>query len=97
MLPVFLASQRNAHLVGKSKNKVNATQIRNVHKAVRPDDAFTNATANASRLQPMTSFATPADSTMSPTVVSSSLSAERIRQRTGKAVIEYETPMKSMK
>lgn len=97
MLPVFLANQRNAHLVGKSRNKVYATQVRNVHRAVRPDVAFTNATANASRLQPMTSFATPADSAIRPTVVSSSLSAERMRQRTGKAVIENETPMKSIK
>lgn len=74
-----------------------AKHVRNVHRAVRPDVAFTNATANARRLHPMTSFATPADNAMSPTVVSSSLSAERIRQRTGNAVMEYDTPMKSMK
>lgn len=97
MLPVILASQSNARLTGKRRNKVYAKQVRKVHRAVRLDVAFTNETASASKVQPMTSFATPAERTMRPTVVSSSLSAVRIRQRTGKAVIENETPMKSVR
>lgn len=43
------------------------------------------------------SFPTPAESTTMPTVVSNSLSSVRIRQSTGKAVIEKATPAKSMK
>lgn len=82
---------------GKKRTKLNATQARNVYKAVRPEVAFTRAILSASNVQAMTSLATPADRTMRPTVVSSSLSSVRMRQRTGKAVMEYVTPTKSIK
>ena len=45
----------------------------------------------------MMSLPTPAESTTMPTVVSSSLSSVRIRHRTGNAVMEYATPVNSMK
>jgi len=43
------------------------------------------------------SFPTPAERTMIPTVVSRSFSSVKMRQRTGKAVIEYATPINNMK
>ena len=43
------------------------------------------------------SFPTPAERTTIPTVVSRSFSSVRMRQRTGKAVIEYATPVNNMK
>lgn len=43
------------------------------------------------------SFATPAESTTIPTVVSSSCNSVRMRHSTGKAVIENATPVNSMK
>lgn len=64
---------------------------------MRPEEALTSATDSARSVQPTISFPTPADRTTIPTVVSTSLSSVRMRQRTGKAVIEYATPVKSMK
>jgi hypothetical protein len=43
------------------------------------------------------SFPTPAERTTIPTVVSRSFSSVRMRQRTGKAVIEYATPVNNIK
>ena len=61
-----------------------------------PDPALTRATQSARRIQPTTSLATPADSTMIPTDVRRSFNSVRMRQRTGNAVIAIATPMKSM-
>lgn len=97
VLPVNLANHNSAILTGHMRNAVNATHVSRIHRAVSPDVALTRATASASRLQPTTSLHTPADRTTTPTVVSRSCSAVRIRQRTGKAVIENDTPVKSMK
>jgi hypothetical protein len=59
-----------------------------------PAAELTSATVRASRIQPTTSLPTPAERTTTPTVVSSSLSSVRIRQRTGKAVIDMAVPAK---
>lgn len=97
VLPVNLAKRRRMILTGHKRNAVNAMHVRRIHRAVRPEVALTSATASASRLQPTTSLHTPAERTMTPTVVSKSCRAVRIRQRTGKAVMENDTPVKSMK
>jgi hypothetical protein len=97
VLPVNLANRSSAILTGHMRNAVNAMHVSRIHRAVSPEVALTRATASASRLQPTTSLHTPADRTTMPTVVSRSFSAVRMRQRTGKAVIENDTPVKSMK
>ena len=97
MLPVLWASQRMAILTGTRRKMVQAMQTSRIHIAVRPEPAFTSATLRASRVQPMMSFPTPAESAMIPTCVSSNLNSIRTRQRTGNAVMEYATPVKSMK
>ena len=86
-----------ACLTGHNRKEENAMQIIKVHNAENPEPAFTREMFSASKVQPMTSFPTPADRTTIPRVVSSNLSSVRMRQRTGKAVIEYATPVKSMK
>lgn len=53
-----------------------------------PAAALTRLTVSARSAQPTTSFPTPAARVTTPTSVSSSLSSVRIRQRTGKAVID---------
>lgn len=95
--PVFLASHRSAILTGKSNTKVHAKHVNNMYRAVNPEPALTSATLSANNVQPMISFPTPAERTTIPTVVSSSFSSVKIRHRTGNAVIEYATPVKSMK
>ena len=72
-------------------------QTNKIHNAVSPLPAFTRATLRASNVHPMMSLPTPAERTTIPTVVSSSLSSVRMRHNTGNAVIEYATPVKSMK
>ena len=62
-----------------------------------PLPALTRATVKASNTHPTTSFPTPADRTMTPTVVWRSLSSVRIRARTGNAVIAKLTPIKRRK
>jgi hypothetical protein len=103
------ASQSMAIFTGNRRKSVQPTQIIRIQSAVRPEPALTSATLRARSVHPtmkvrkhrrgkgvrfaLMSFATPALSTTIPTVVSSSLSSVRMRQRTGKAVIEYATPV----
>lgn len=61
------------------------TQTSKTQSAVRPVPALTRATHRASRIQPTTSFPTPAESTITPTLVPSNLSSVKIRHRTGNA------------
>ena len=95
--PVRRASQCNANLTGRSKKSVQPTHVRRIHKAINPDPALTSATESARRVHPIISLPTPAERTTIPTVVSSNLSYVRIRQSTGKAVMEYATPVNNMK
>ena len=95
--PVRRASQYRMRLTMKRRNNVQPTQVRRIQSAMRPEPALTRATLRARSVQPMMSFPTPAESTTIPTVVSSSLSSVKIRHRTGNAVMEYATPVKSMK
>ena len=95
--PVLRATQRSILRTMNSMKRDHAMQTNKIHKAVSPLPAFTSATLSASNVHPMMSFPTPADKTTTPTVVSSSLSSVRMRHSTGKAVIEYATPVKSMK
>ena len=95
--PVRLASQYRTRFTKKSMNSVQPTQTRRIQSAMRPEPALTSATESARSVQPTISLPTPAESTTIPTVVSRILSSVRIRQRTGNAVIEYATPVKSMK
>ena len=97
VLPENLANRSSAILAGHMRNAMNAIHVSRVHSAVRPEVALTRATASANRLQPTTSLHTPTDRTIMPTLVSNSCRALRIRQRMGKAVIENDTPVKSMK
>lgn len=95
--PVRFASQCMAFRTGKRRKSVQPTQMNKIHRAVRPDPALTSATLSASNIQPTMSFPTPAERTTIPTVVSRSFSSVRIRHKTGNAVMEYATPVKSMK
>ena len=67
------------------------------YNTVIPFAAFTNATVNASSTHPVTSLPTPAERATTPIDVCKSLSSVRILARTGNAVMEKLTPMKSMK
>lgn len=95
--PVFLASHRRQSLTGNNRNKVHPTQVNKIQSAIKPDPALTSATDRASNVHPTMSFPTPAERTTMPTVVSKSFSSVKIRQRTGKAVMEYATPVNNMK
>lgn len=95
--PVLRASHKSALRTMTSMKTVHPMQTNKIHKAVSPLPAFTSATLRASNVHPIMSFPTPADKTIIPTVVSSSFSSVRMRHKTGKAVIEYATPVKSMK
>lgn len=95
--PVLLASHNMAHLTGSKKKIVQPTQMNVIHNAVNPECALMSVIHRARRIQPTISFPTPAESTTMPTVVSRSLSSVRIRHRTGKAVIENTTAVKSIK
>ncbi len=95
--PVLRAAQRSTLRTTNSMKRVHPMQINKIHNAVSPLPAFTSATLRASNVHPMMSLQTPADRTMIPTVVSSSLSSVKMRHSTGKAVIEYATPVNSMK
>ena len=94
---VLRASHKSALRMKASMKIVHPTQTNKIHKAVSPLLAFTSATLRASKVHPIMSLTTPADKTIIPTVVSSNLSSVRMRHKTGKAVIEYATPVKSMK
>jgi hypothetical protein len=74
--PVRCASHKNTLRTGKRRNSVQPTHVKRIQSAVRPDDAFTNATLRAKSVQPTRSLATPALRTTTPTVVSSNLSSE---------------------
>jgi hypothetical protein len=74
-------------LTAKTKNKPHPTQQRRTYKATIPEPLLTNATQRARRIQPTTSFPTPAARTVIPTGVERSFNSVRIRQRTGNAVI----------
>lgn len=95
--PVCLASHPKAYLTGNNRNNVHPKQTNKTHNAVNPEPAFTRATLSANKVHPTTSLPTPAERTTMPTVVSRSLSSVRMRQRTGKAVMENATPVKSIK
>ena len=75
MEPVRRASQRNALFTGKRMKRAQPTHAKRIHRAVRPDPAFTKATLRAKSIQPTRSLATPALRTTTPTVVSSNLSS----------------------
>ena len=94
---VLRANQKSTLRTMSSMKSDHPMQTNKIHKAVSPLPAFTSATLRASKVHPMMSLPTPADNTTIPTVVSSSLSSVRMRHSTGKAVIEYATPVKSMK
>jgi hypothetical protein len=74
--PVRTASQLKNPRTGNSRNMAHPTHVKKTHRAVKPDEAFTRAILNASKVQPTTSLAIPALSTTTPTVVSRSLSSE---------------------
>ena len=95
--PVLIASHRMIYLTGKRRTNVHPTHTRRMYRASTPAPPFTRATERAKSVQPIMSFPTPADSTTIPTVVSRSLSSVRMRHRTGKAVMEYATPVNSIK
>jgi hypothetical protein len=94
---VLRAIQKSTLLTIRSIKIDHPMQTNKIHNAVSPLPAFTRATLRASNVHPMMSLPTPADKTTIPTVVSSSLSSVRMRHSTGNAVIEYATPVKSMK
>ena len=94
---VLRANQESTLRTMNSMKIVHPMQTNNIHNAVSPLPVLTSATLRASKVHPMMSLPTPADKTTIPTVVSSSLSSVRMRHSTGKAVIEYATPVKSMK
>ena len=95
--PVWMATHKTTLFTRKRQNNVQPTQVKRIHKAVSPEDAFTKATLKAKSVHPTISFPTPADKTTIPTVVSKSLSSVRMRHKTGNAVIENATPANSMK
>ena len=95
--PMLQATQKSPLRTMNSMKIVYPMQTNNTHAAVSPLPAFTSATLRASKIHPMISLQTPADRTTIPTVVSSSLSSVRMRHNKGNAVIEYATPVKSMK
>ena len=95
--PVWTATHKITLLIGRSKNNVHPIQVKRIHRAVRPEPAFTKATLKAKSTHPTISFPIPADKTTIPTVVSRSLSSVRMRHNTGNAVIENATPVNNMK
>src|SRR6266702_4716335 len=97
MEPVVRANQNSTLRTRNNMKRVHPIQDNRIHNAVSPLPALTSATLRASNVHPMISLPTPADKTTIPTVVSSSLSSVRMRHSTGKAVIEYATPVKSIK
>jgi len=78
---------KNAGRIAKTKNNTHPTQVNKTYSAVIPDPLFTNATHSASKIQPVTSFPTPAARTVTPTGVLRSFNSVRMRHSTGKAVI----------
>lgn len=58
-----------------------------------PSPSPAKATARASKIHAATSFRAAAAMAISPTLVVKSLSSAKMRARTGKAVIESDTPM----
>lgn len=86
--PVRRRIHMNPMRTGKARKSENPTQVSSTQSAVIPLPALTRATQRASKIQPTTSFPTPADRTMTPTGVESSFSSVRMRQRTGKACVE---------
>ena len=80
--PVLVASQKKAILTGYSMKSTQPMAVRRTQRALNPDEALTSATVSANKIQPTTSFPTPAARTTTPTVVSNNLSSVRIRQRT---------------
>lgn len=95
--PVLIANQRKDHLMGPRKKMVQPTAMRSAQRAVKPDAELAKAAAKASSIHPTTSLRIPLARTISPTSVAKSLVSVRMRQRTGKAVIEMATPMNKKK
>jgi hypothetical protein len=87
-LPVFLHNHLNPILIGHMTKIVHPTAQSRMYTAETPLSALTKAMVKARRIQPTTSLPTPAERTIWPTLVSRSLVSVRIRQSTGKAVIE---------
>jgi hypothetical protein len=96
-LPLLLHNHKNAFFPGQRTNTVHATAQSRIYTAVTPEEALTSAIVSARRIQPITSFPTPAERTIWPTRVSSSLVSVRMRHRTGNAVMLMATPVKSRK
>lgn len=94
MLPDLLRSMWNTGLTANTRNKTQATQTSRTHKAARPEPLLTRATQRARRIQPTTSFPTPAASVVTPTSVCRRFSSDKMRQSTGKAVMDKAVPMK---
>lgn len=84
-LPVLFSIHMKAGQMAKIRRSAYPAATKRTQRAVNPVPAFTRATQRASRIQPTTSFPTPAERTMTPTGVAKSLSSVRIRHRTGNA------------
>jgi hypothetical protein len=97
MEPVLRATQKSTLRTTYNMKSDHPMQSKNIHSAVSPLPAFTSATLRASKIHPIRSLQTPAANTTTPTDVSNRLSSVRMRHNKGKAVIEYATPVKSMK
>jgi len=95
--PVLRATQKTTLRTMNSMKIVHPMQTNKIHTAVSPLPEFTSATLRASKIHPMISLPTPAEMTTTPRVVSNSLSSVRMRHNKGNAVIEYATPVKSIK
>ena len=82
----------------KIQNKTKPQPARNTHREVSGElPSPERATARASRIQAATSLTAAADKAIFPMSVVRSLISARIRAKTGKAVMERATPMKTRK
>jgi hypothetical protein len=63
-LPLLLHNHKKAFFPGQRTNTVHATAQSRMYTAVTPDEALTSAIVRASRIQPITSLPTPAESTI---------------------------------
>lgn len=82
----------------KKQNRTKAKPHRKTQRETRGERPVPErATARARRIQAAMSLTAAADMAMRPTLVVKSLSSARMRARTGKAVMERATPMKTRK
>jgi len=93
-----LAIATSNGLMAKTTKMTKATPQSNTQRGTNGDGSEAErAMARARRIQAATSLTAAADIAMRPTSVVRSLSSARILARTGKAVMERATPMKSIK